>query len=87
MTDAVKSDDVENRGYGFHGFEKVAVDSVLAIAYNNAGNRIGLASADHKLRVYCQTPTRDWTLFDQWRGHDAEILNASRSTLRTDDTC
>ncbi|KAL9123676.1 MAG: hypothetical protein Q9217_006917 [Psora testacea] len=81
MISTVKSTDPGIRQSSFQNFENVAADNVQALAFNSPGNRIAFASADHKLRVYNSNPAREWTLFDQWRGHDADVLDASRSTL------
>lgn len=67
---------------GFQSFENAAADAVLAICYNSSGKRMATASADHKVRIY-ETGDPDVnaqpTLTDQWRAHDAEILDVSLS--------
>lgn len=66
-------------GHGFRNFDHGAADVVLAVAFNSSGTRIALGSADHKIRVYDIEQDKSWTLVDQWRGHDAEVLDASLS--------
>lgn len=63
--------------HGFRNFDHGAADIILAIAYNSSGTRLAVGSADHKLRVYDLEQNNDWILIDQWRGHDAEVLDAS----------
>lgn len=67
--------------YGFKFFDHGAADIILAVAFNSSGTRIALGSADHKIRVYDIEQDRSWALVDQWRGHDAEVLDASLSDL------
>ncbi len=69
--------DAKRAASGFQSFENAAADIVLAAAHNSSGTRIALAAADHKLRVYNIKQDNSWILFDQWRGHDAEILDVS----------
>ena len=69
------------RQQGFRKFEHGAVDIVLAAAFNATGTRLTLASADHRIRVYAIDTNGMWTVLDQWRGHDAEILDASSLCL------
>ena len=64
-------------GSGFTNIDQNAADIVLSTAFNPSGNRIALCSADHKIRVYDAGPGNSWNLVDQWRGHDAEVLDAS----------
>ena len=67
---------------GFHSFENAAADAVLAISYNSSGKRLATASADHKVRIYDngdQNTDTQAALIDQWRAHDAEILDVSWS--------
>lgn len=71
-------DDVEQPvGSGFQSFEHAAADIVLAASFNVSGSRVVLCSADHRIRVYNIDQDNTWTLADQWRGHDAEILDVS----------
>ena len=63
--------------HGFRNFDHGAADIILAIAYNSSGTRIAIGSADHRIRVYDLEQNDDWNLIDQWRGHDAEVLDAS----------
>ena len=62
---------------GFQSFEHAAADIVLAASFNPSGTRAVLCSADHKIRVYNIDGNDAWTLADVWRGHDAEVLDAS----------
>ena len=63
--------------HGFRSFEHGAADIILTIAFNSSGTRIVVGSADHRIRVYDIEQNNDWILVDQWRGHDAEVLDAS----------
>lgn len=63
--------------HGFKNFDHGAADIILAMAYNSSGTRLASGSADHRIRVYDLKQNDDWILIDQWRGHDAEILDAS----------
>ncbi|KAG8531648.1 uncharacterized protein KY384_003279 [Bacidia gigantensis] len=65
----------ETTSSGFHTFENTAADAVSAIQYDAGGDRIVTASADHRLRIYQKScvDSNDWELYDQWRGHDAEV--------------
>lgn len=67
--------------HGFKKFDHGATDVVLAVAYNSSGSRIALGSADHRIRVYDVQRDGAATLIDQWRGHDAEVLDASLPDL------
>jgi len=70
--------------YGFTSIDQAAADVVLSAAFSPSGNRIALSSADHRIRVYDAGLDSSWNLVDQWRGHDAEVLDASLSyALRT----
>lgn len=62
---------------GFQSFEHAAADIVLAASFNAAGTRVALCSADHKIRVYSISQDKTWTLLEQFRGHDAEVLDVS----------
>lgn len=73
------SNDIEGRKYGFQSFEHAAHDIMLAACFNPSGTRIILCSADHKIRVYNIHENDEYSLVDQWRGHDAEVLDASIS--------
>lgn len=64
-------------GNGFQNFDHGATDTVLAAEFNSSGTHLAVCSADHKIRLFAAGPTDAWTLIDQWRGHDAEILDAS----------
>lgn len=81
MNDNNKSNDIEGRKNGFQSFEHAAADIVLAASFNTSGTRIILCSADHKIRVYNIDQSDEYFLVDQWRGHDAEVLDASTATL------
>lgn len=54
---------------------------MLAASFNSSGTRIVLCSADHKIRVYNIDEDNEYFLVDQWRGHDAEVLDASIALL------
>lgn len=73
--------DNEGRKNGFQSFEHAAADIVLAASFNLPGTRIILCSADHKIRVYNIDQYNTYFLIDQWRGHDAEVLDASITPL------
>ena len=75
--------DNEGRKSGFQSFEHAAADIVLAASFNSSGTRIILCSADHKIRVYNIDQNDAYFLIDQWRGHDAEVLDASTTLLLT----
>lgn len=64
-----------NYEHGFRNFDHGAADVVLAVAFNSSGTRIALGSADHKIRVYDVEEDETSTLVDQWRGHDAEVMD------------
>ena len=69
--------DTEAKRNGFQSFEHAAPLIVLAASFNFSGTRIILCSADHRIRVYNIEQNDDYFLVDQWRGHDAEVLDAS----------
>ena len=81
MNDSRPIDDIEPMSSGFQSFENAAADIVLAASFNASGTRIVLCSADHRIRVYNIDRDNAWTLADQWRGHDAEILDVGPSTF------
>ncbi|KAL8821053.1 MAG: hypothetical protein Q9223_000853 [Gallowayella weberi] len=63
---------------GFRNFDHGAADLVLAAEFNASGTHLAVCSADHKIRVFAIDQDEDaWILMDQWRGHDAEISDAS----------
>jgi nucleoporin SEH1 len=73
-----------SKNHGFTSIDQAAADVVLSATFSPSGNRIALASADHRIRVYDAGLDNSWNLVDQWRGHDAEVLDASLlSGLRT----
>ena len=75
---------------GFQSFENAAADAVLAISYNPSGTRYAVASADHKVRIYDsgnQYSNGQSTLMDQWRAHDAEILDVSALMYHLRSNC
>ena len=74
-------EDIDERKNGFQCFEHAAADIVLAAVFNHSGTRIILCSADHKIRVYNIDRYDEYILVDQWRGHDAEVLDASIALL------
>ena len=63
--------------HGFTDLIQEAADIILSATFSPSGNRLALCSADHKIRVYDAGPNNAWNLVDQWRGHDAEVLDAS----------
>ena len=81
MSDRKSLNSVEGRRNGFQSFEHAAADIVLAASFNSSGTRIILCSADHKIRVYNIDQSDEYFLVDQWRGHDAEVLDASIALL------
>ena len=60
---------------------------MLAASFNPSGTRIVLCSADHKIRVYNIDQSDEYFLVDQWRGHDAEVLDASITGTADKGTC
>lgn len=70
-----------NIDHGFKNFDHEPADVILAVAFNLSGTRIALGSADHKIRVYDVEQDETPTLVDQWRGHDAEVTDASLPDL------
>lgn len=83
MNENNKPNDIEGVKNGFQSFEHAAADIVLAASFNDSGTRIILCSADHKIRVYNIDQSDEYFLVDQWRGHDAEVLDASIALLLT----
>ena len=81
MNDKKSLNGFEGRRNGFQSFEHAAADIVLAASFNSSGTRIILCSADHKIRVYNIDQSDEFFLVDQWRGHDAEVLDASIAIL------
>ena len=81
MSDKNSFNDIEGRKNGFQSFEHAAADIVLAASFNSSGTRIILCSADHRIRVYNIDQSDEYFLVDQWRGHDAEVLDASIALL------
>ncbi|KAL9130716.1 MAG: hypothetical protein Q9175_006953 [Cornicularia normoerica] len=67
--------EIEGRKSGFQSFEHAAQEIVLAASFNSSGTRIVLCSADHKIKVYNIDQDDEYFLVDQWRGHDAEVLD------------
>jgi len=67
---------------GFTSIDHTAADIVLSAAFNPSGTRIALGSADHRIRVYDAGQSDDWNLIDQWRGHDAEVLDVGHIYAR-----
>ena len=81
MSEKNSLNDIEGRRNGFQSFEHAAADIVLAASFNSSGTRIILCSADHKIRVWNIDQSDEYFLVDQWRGHDAEVLDASIALL------
>ena len=63
--------------HGFTDLTQAAADIILSATFSPSGNRLALCSAEHKIRVYDAGQDNAWNLIDQWRGHDAEVLDAS----------
>lgn len=62
---------------GFQDLDHRATDVVLAAEFNHSGSHLVVCSADHRIRLFMADQRDTWSLIDQWRGHDAEILDAS----------
>ncbi len=75
MTASENIDGVEPVKNGFQSFEHAAADIILAADFNAAGTRAIVCSADHRIRVYSISTDKEWALLDQFRGHDAEVLD------------
>ena len=60
---------------GFRSFEDAPSSIPLCIRLDTSGNKLALALSDHKLRVW--TKKGEWEILDEWRAHDAEILDVS----------
>jgi len=84
MKDSDHLNGLEPISDGFQSFENAAADIVLAASFNTSGTRVVLCSADHRIRVYNIGQDNAWTLADQWRGHDAEILDVGSTTMNLD---
>ena len=70
------------RDMSTHGFQGLAHDSndvVLALHFNDRGDRLVSGSADHRIRVMKLVGEDEWNLVDVWRGHDGEVLDVRRS--------
>lgn len=78
MAKAQAIDSIEPPKSGFQSFEHAAADIVLAASFNPAGTRAALCSADHKVRIYSINKDKEWTLVEQFRGHDAEVLDVGK---------
>ncbi|KAL6717163.1 hypothetical protein ACLMJK_005078 [Lecanora helva] len=76
-----ESDVIESDLSGFQSFEHAAADIVLAVSFNPPGTKVVLCSADHKIRVYTVDKDKEWNLLDQFRGHDAAVLDVCTSPL------
>lgn len=72
---------------GFRSLDHSAADIILAVAFNFQGTRIALCSADHRIQVFSIDSDDVWTSIDQWRGHDAEILDASSPLVALKTPC
>lgn len=69
---------------GFRAFPNDQEAIPTVIKYNHPGTQLAIALSDHRLRVYQQNEdTQKWSLLDQWRGHDAEIFDASLAVTTT----
>ncbi|GAB7351933.1 hypothetical protein MBLNU459_g2471t1 [Dothideomycetes sp. NU459] len=58
----------------FHRFSHGHQDLVLAVDYNFYGNRMVIASSDHRLKVWDRKDD-GWTVTDTWKAHDAEVTD------------
>ena len=83
MVDTEASQVVEGPSGAFRSFDEVVPPYVLCLKYNDPGDKLAVALSDHRIRVYSKSSSNkpEWKLFDQWRGHDAEIFDASHTTL------
>ena len=68
-------DGMDTAQSGFQSFEHAAADIILAASFDALGSRVAVCSADHRIRVYSINQDRAWTLLDQFRGHDGEVLD------------
>lgn len=71
--------DSAHPSHGFTTVEHEAQDIVIAAAFNPSGTRIATGSADHRIRVYDIDANGQWSVVDQWRGHDAEVSEVGQS--------
>jgi len=54
-------------------------DIIQSMHYNFHDTRMLTASSDHHLKVWNRKGEKDWALVDTWRGHDAEIMDVSKT--------
>jgi nucleoporin SEH1 len=60
----------------FQTFSHGHQDLVLAVDFNYFGTRMVTASSDHRLKVWDKKDD-SWTLVENWKAHDAEIVDVS----------
>ena len=77
MAESVKSSGSEPTGTNPRIFRTTGAHQVTCIAYIDTEGRLATASVDHRLRVY-EYRGSEWILLEKWRGHDAEVFDASR---------
>ena len=67
---------------GFQSFTSQRSSIPTILKYNNAGTQLALVLSDHRIRIYEQSEeSQKWKFVDQWRGHDAEIFEASLTAI------
>lgn len=76
MAEALRQPAKERPRTNFRSFKNIGANEVTCIAYNDLENRLAIASVDHKFRVY-EYRNSEWNFVEKWRGHDAEVLDAS----------
>ena len=64
---------------GIQTFSHGHQDLVLAVDFNYFGTRMVTASSDHRLKVW-DKKDNEWTLVENWRAHDAEVVDVSTTT-------
>ena len=60
-----------------HGFQELnhgGVELVLSAHYNSYGTRLAIGSSDHRIRVFDKSEDDEWSLSDQWRAHNGEVI-------------
>ena len=79
MTDIPITAAVGNDASGFRSFKDTPSPRPLGLSLNVSGDRLAVALSDHRLRVCSRGKdlASEWELLDEWRAHDAEILDAS----------
>lgn len=79
MTDVSIIAAVGSDASGFRSFKDTPSPRPLGLSLNVSGDRLAVALSDHRLRVCSRGKdlASEWELLDEWRAHDAEILDAS----------